>query len=333
MARPSEFDVANVMLGALPSEGLVAPILVVNDATSLLMRNFKSDALAVTAWHRRVSGTVQAVPWPPPGPFTSAIVRLPKARAELEMTLHAVASVVVPGGTIWLYGANDEGIKSAQNTMATLLGDVLTVETRRHCRVLSAVRRDGIAGLKPRLEDWRRSVEIAFDGAARSFTTYPGLFALGRIDVGTKLLLAHLPKLATGASVLDFGCGMGVIAAAARARDAGLRLSMLDNDTLALVAAKENVPDATYRTALSEVPSASLDAILSNPPIHEGKTEDHSALQAMIAAAPKLLRRGGVLQIVVQRRVGASELVRAAFGDCATIVEDGVFQVLRGVKG
>lgn len=332
MARPSEIDVARVMIEALPDDMRPARLLVANDLTGTIAADIVKRGSKVVPWRRRAGPEGTAMAWPPAGPFDGAIVRLPKARAELEMTLHAVASVVSPSGTIWLYGANDEGIKSAQKPMGALFGEVLTVETRGHCRVLSAVRPVVVPGLKPRLADWAQFVEIDVGAGPRRFVTYPGCFALGRLDAGTKLLLEHLPHFMPDARVLDFGSGMGVIAATLRLREPGSRLTLLDNDAVALAAARENVPDATYATALSQVAAGSLDAILSNPPIHEGKAEDHGALTALVNAAPKLLRRGGSLQIVVQRRVGASEAMRAAFGACDVIAEDGVFQVLRAMK-
>lgn len=329
MAHPAELAIAGILLGALPGEGPGKSVLVANDATGRIAADLQAQGCSVTTWQRRTFDRKEPSPWPPAGPFAAAIVRLPTARAELEMTLCAVASVTSPGGTIWLYGANDEGIKSAQKPMGALLGDVLTVETRGHCRVLSAVRPTAMAGLKTRLEDWKQTVEIEFGGAQRRFVTYPGCFALGRLDAGTKLLLEHLPILVADASVLDFGCGMGVIAAFAQSIQPGLRLTMLDNDAVALAAARENVPRARHVTSLSEVTAGAVDAILSNPPIHAGKTESHAALAALIGAAPRLLKRGGLMQIVVQRRVGAAALLREAFGAVATIAEDGVFQVLR----
>ncbi|MFM9943072.1 MAG: methyltransferase [Hyphomicrobiaceae bacterium] len=332
MARPNEFDIAGVMIGALPRSQMPWPVLVANDATGHIEQHLSSIPVRAITWHRRASGTVKPTAWPPLGPFAAAIMRIPKARAEVEMTLHAVASVVSPGGLIWLYGANDEGIKSAAQPMAALLGEVTTVETRGHCRVISARRPVSISGLKPKLEVWLQTVEVDIGASVRSFATYPGLFALGRLDAGTKLLLDQLPKLEPGARVLDFGCGMGVIAAAVHMRDATAQLTLIDNDAVALQAARENVPEAAYATNLATVAPASLDAILSNPPIHEGKVESYAALETLIKSAAKLLKRGGILQIVVQRRVGATEMLRAAFGTCTVVAEDGVFQVLRCVR-
>ena len=335
MARPSEQDIAAVMAGSVDALPVDGAILIANDPTGLIGRDLRArfgDG-RIVAWHRRLpSARGTAAPWPPAGPHAAAIVRLPKARAELEMTLHAVASVTAPAAPVWLYGANDEGIKSAAKPMAALLGAVRVVETRGHCRVLMAKRPVEIGSLRPRLADWRARVEIEFGGERRAFATYPGLFAQGRLDAGTRLLLENLPPLRPASRVLDFGSGMGTVAAAVRASLPDAGLTLIDTDAVALEAARENVPGAVYETGLDRMRPESFDAILSNPPLHDGKQEDHGALEALIKRAPGLLLRGGSIEIVVQRRVGVGSLIREVFGDCSIAAEDGVFQVLRAVR-
>ena len=74
------------------------------------------------------------------------------------------------------------------------------------------------------------------------------------------------------------------------------------------------------------------DAILSNPTLHVGVAEDHGALQRLIREAPSCLEAGGVLQLVVQRRVKAADLMREAFGNVDVVAEDGRFRVLRSAR-
>lgn len=341
MARPTESAIADVVMHALGAFDAGARVLVAGDATGQLATTLaQTRGTPVATWQRRAapgaSGGGSARAWPPVGPFDGAIVRLPKARAELEMTLHAVAAVTAPGAIVWLYGANDEGIKSAATTMERLLGPVATVDTRRHCRIVAAARPQTIEGHKSLLAAWRSTVMLDVGSGARDFATYPGVFAHGRIDEGTTQLLAHLPVVLDGKRVLDFGCGIGIIAAAVGTRSATATLTMLDADTVALEAARENLPAATAVCGASLSDAARhgpFDAIFSNPPIHDGRLEDHTVLAALIEQAPHHLRRGGILQIVVQRRVPATAMIRRAFGACEVVAQRGAFEVLRARHG
>jgi 16S rRNA (guanine1207-N2)-methyltransferase len=132
--------------------------------------------------------------------------------------------------------------------------------------------------------------------------------------------------------VLDYGCGSGVIAAAALAQQPGLALDVMDNDAVALEAAGENVPGGRRILAarLAEAgPQAAWDAILSNPPLHQGIAEDHGLLERLIADAPAHLARGGVLQIVVQRRVALERLLGKGFAAVSVVAETGRYRVWR----
>ena len=154
-------------------------------------------------------------------------------------------------------------------------------------------------------------------GGQRAWVTYPGVFAKGRIDEGTALLAGALPSLPAGAAVLDYGCGTGVITAHARAKEPSLTVDMLDNDAVALAAARENVPEAraVLGARIADAGGGRYAAILSNPPLHRGIAEDHALLHQLIADAPKPLAPGGLLQIVVQRRIPLDEAAGPAFHD------------------
>jgi 16S rRNA (guanine1207-N2)-methyltransferase len=282
------------------------------------------------AWNRRLTGGGEAAPWPPAGPFEGVLLRLPKARDEQEMTAHACLSVLVPGGRLLVYGGNAEGIRSAAHMLQGLCGTVETLVRRGHGRVLEA-RRPIHARLRSSLSAWRSTVPLEIGGQGREWISYPGVFAAGRIDAGTALMLGSLPPLGAGASVLDYGCGSGLIGAAAQAQASAIALDALDSDSVALEAARQNLPSARPRlgTMLGAVGRARYDAILSNPPLHQGVAEDHTLLQELLAAAPAHLRPGGVLQVVVQRRVPLEGLLARRFATVVVAAETGRYRVWR----
>merc|ERR1712178_467168 len=83
------------------------------------------------------------------------------------------------------------------------------------------------------------------------------------------------------------------------------RLHLLDADAVAIEAARHNVPSAKrfflsdcWPTHSSGAICVGYDWIVSNPPLHYGKTENFRAVQALIRGAPHRLRRGGTLWIV-----------------------------------
>ncbi|HJZ43589.1 MAG TPA: methyltransferase, partial [Hyphomicrobiaceae bacterium] len=287
-----------------------------------------------TVWNRRLTCERRAEAWPPAGPFDLAVLRLPKAKDEQEMATHACLGVLAPDGRLILYGGNDEGIRSAAAMLAQLSGPVETLATRGHGRVVAARRPSDATRLRGSLAAWRRTVPLAIGGLTRDWVTYPGIFAADRIDEGTALLLSALPALPPRANVLDFGCGSGVIGAAVRATNPGVALALLDNDAVALAAAGENVSGARLILGdrFGDAGETAYDAILSNPPLHRGIAEDHAQLEQLVTRAPEHLGAGGLLQVVVQRRVPLDRLLSAQFDQVRIVAENGRYRVWRGER-
>jgi len=270
-------------------------------------------------------------PWPPAGPFDVALLRLPKAKDEQEMAVHACLSVLSSDGRVIVYGGNEEGIRSAAGMLERLCGGIETLATRGHGRVLAAHRPADPSQLRAPLPAWRTTTTLEIADSRRDWVSYPGIFAANRIDEGTALLIGALPPLRAGARVLDYACGSGVIGAGAATLAPGIVLELLDNDSVALEAACENVPGARLHlgTALAVVSSARYDAILSNPPLHKGLVEDPAQLEQLIADAPAHLQPGGILKIVVQRRVPLDRLLSQHFATVTTPAENGRYRVWR----
>lgn len=311
---------------SLDALNLSGQILIANPSGGLPAM-LAARGLAFQRWDRRLSAGGSARPWPPPGPFDVAIVRLARAKDEQEMVLHAVLSVLAPDARLFIYGGNDEGIRSAASVLGSLCGATESIAKRGHGRLLAARRPPQLATLRGELAAWRRPTRLSIAGQLRNWVSYPGLFAADRIDEGTELLIGTLPSLPAGARVADFGCGSGVIAAAlAMVPDIGLDL--IDHDSVALLAAKENVPTGQAILASSLSAAAGLwDAIVSNPPLHAGMAESHTALTQLIVEAPAQLRRGGLLQLVLQRRLPVEDLLAQHLGQVRILADNGRYRV------
>jgi len=282
-------------------------------------------------WNRRLAGKGGAHAWPPSGPFDMALLRLPKARDEQQMAMHASLSALAHGGRLIVYGGNDEGIRSAGDRLDELCGKIETLAARGHGRVLSARRPANGAPLRASLAAWASVAQLSIAGSERRWVSYPGVFAAGRIDDGTGLLMETLPPLRAGDAVLDYGCGSGAIGAAALAVQPDILLDLLDDDAVALEAARENVAGARLLlgNGLADARRVGYAAILSNPPLHMGIAEDHALLESLIADAPAHLRDGGHLQMVVQRRIPLERLLAKHFGDVAIAAQNGRYRVWR----
>ena len=323
-----------LILRSVDGMAVAGRVLAVNQGGSLpsALRERGADCVV---WNRRLVEGMAATPWPPQGPFDLALVRLPKARDEQAMTIHAATSVLLHGGRLIAYGGNDEGIRSVAPMLKEIATQVATIDARGHGRVLAARRAGSAGALRAALAAWRTVSRLEIAGVVRDWVSYPGCFAAGRVDEGTALLLSVLPPLAPDARVLDYGCGTGVIAAAALSLEPGLRVDALDNDALALEAVRENVPRArrVLGTRVADAGRRDYHAILSNPPLHQGIAEDRGPLERLVSDAAAHLVPNGCLQLVVQRRVALDRLLTRHFPKAEAVAQTGKYCVWRAVAG
>jgi 16S rRNA (guanine1207-N2)-methyltransferase len=201
--------------------------------------------------------------------------------------------------------------------------------------VLGGRRPERVPGLVPTLSGWRETFPLSLPGLDRSWVSYPGVFAHGRLDEGSALLAGALPVLPVGARALDFGCGSGVLGALLLARQPGCTVDFLDTDSVALEAVRENVPGERLILSggLGALAEERYQLIVSNPPIHAGKAETLDVLQALVAGAGGHLAADGELWLVAQRRLPVRQLLERSFRTAAIVADDGrLFRVWRATR-
>lgn len=326
---------AELMSRVLGRAGIRGKVLVMLERLPAVATAVTEAGGRAQAWHRLARKGRIASAWTPAGPFDAATLRLPKAKDELDMAVHAAASVLDVGAPLWVYGANDEGAGSAARVIEPLMGPVRTVRSGGRCRVLEAVR--PVDGPVPRgtLEEWRRSVRLEFPDGPREWISYPGVFANGRLDAGTGALLEAMRAVpVAGRRVLDFGCGSGVIGAYLTALEPNIRVDFLDVDTVALAAVCENVSGARliHSDGFDALEDERYDLIVSNPPYHEGKAQTVSVVARLIRGAPDRLESGGSLVLVTQRRLPLAAMMKSTFNEVEVLLDAGPHRVWFGKK-
>ncbi len=167
----------------------------------------------------------------------------------------------------------------------------------------------------PSVSFTREPVETTVWGHRMSLVSGSGVFARGRLDIGTAVLFRETEP-PTAERVLDLGCGYGVIGLAVAVASPESVVTAVDVNERAVLLANENAERlaVTERYAAStpgEVPpDATYDEIWSNPPIRIGKAALHDLLLTWFARlAPE-----GRAVMVVGKNLGADSL-QAWLGD------------------
>jgi len=286
---------------------------------------------------RSTGADAEFAPFPACGdqPFDWIILNLPRQKALLAMMLDCAASLLGADGVLWLAGENRAGIKSAQRLLGQHFERVAKLDNARHCGLFEAgvpLRRAVFDPLRYR-EQWRLDVA----DHPLNICSYPGVFAHGRLDEGTALLLGTLADMQLRGDVLDFACGAGVIGAFIAARHAGTRVTLLDSSALALRACEETLAaNGVQGTLLAadglEDVDGSFDLVVSNPPIHAGVATDNRLGMRLLDTVHQRLRTGGRLVLVANRHLPYENWLAVRFGSHGQLAANENFKVLAAKK-
>jgi 16S rRNA (guanine1207-N2)-methyltransferase len=156
----------------------------------------------------------------------------------------------------------------------------------------------------------RAPVRATVWGVDLELTSGSGVFAQGRLDIGTSVLFRETEPPA-GGRILDLGCGYGVIGLAIAATSDAVVTAVEVNERAVLLAndnaAALGLADRFRATTPAGVPAdATYDEIWSNPPIRIGKQALHELLLQWL---PRLAP-GGRAVMVVGKNLGADSLQR-----------------------
>ncbi len=235
--------------------------------------------------------------------------QLPRSLDRLEDVAWRLAAELPPDAVVYAGGRIKHMTPRMNAVLAEHFGRVDVSHARQKSRLLIAS--EPRAGSAP-VPDLREEEGIRYEPA-------PGVFAGGRLDIGTRALLAVLHEVPADArTAVDLGCGSGILAAALARSRPGLAVIATDVSAVAVASARRTAQlngltsiTVVQDDAGSSIPDASLDLVLLNPPFHTEGTVHTGIASKLFSAAARLLRPGGELWTVYNSSLGyRSELAR-----------------------
>ncbi len=180
-------------------------------------------------------------------------------------------------------------------------------------------------------------ITVTIRGRPFLFQTDSGVFSREGLDRGTELLLEAI-EVGPCESILDLGCGYGVIGIVAAHLSQGGHVILTDVNERAAALARANLVANGTRNAevrigdvYAPIDDLVFDHILCNPPIRAGR----DIVDRIIAEAPSHLLEGGSLWLVARTRQGADTLrlrMTKAFDGADVVKRGSGYKVLRSVK-
>ncbi|MEO6799222.1 MAG: methyltransferase [Rhodanobacter sp.] len=265
--------------------------------------------------------------------FGLVLVLPPRQRDEARALFARALNLVEAGGTVLASMPNVEGAKSGEADLARLTGGVQHL-SKYKCRVFWT---------NPIDVDQELQAEWLAQDAPREivdgYISRPGLFAWDRIDRASALLAVHLPPDLHG-RVADLGAGYGYLACQVVAHCAQVTaIDLYEAEARALEPARINLARVQrecgraletgvhWHDVTRGLPQR-YDAIVSNPPFHQGRADLPELGRAFITSAAEALLPGGRLLLVANRHLPYETPLGQRFQKVRTLATQDGFKVI-----
>jgi len=277
------------------------------------------------------------------GKIDLVIIDLPKGRRLAQRWLAQAWELLRPGGYLYIAGSKEEGIQSVVKDGQMLWGSYAILGYQKGNRIARFKKNDLPSNLpywitQPGIQPgtWYE-MDLNIAGFYLHLHSLPGIFSFDRLDKGTRILLETI-NIPIGSSLLDLGCGYGVIGLVAALSGAN-RVDMVDINLLAISASRENVKQEVFHNtnvipsdALHSVKDQRYNMIVTNPPFHSGKKVDYQMARAFIQQSWQQLEPAGQFALVANQFIRYDDIMRPLFRQVLHAAQSEGFQVWVGTK-
>jgi 16S rRNA (guanine1207-N2)-methyltransferase len=267
--------------------------------------------------------------------FDVVLLDAPRGREWVRHLLGVAARALRPGGRLLLAGPNRGGIKGFIEDAREIIGpcDVTRIKAGHRLAVAECATHlpsaSHVGG--------NQICEATARGQVVRFVPRPGIFSHGELDAGTRALIETM-VIRSGNTVLDLGCGCGIVGAVAA--QTARRVVLVDSSAVALEAARATceLSGVTNRVQVlasdcaSAVRGMRFDVVATNPPFHQGLGVEFDVAQQFVRDAAEVLAEDGGRLYLVANRFIRYERVMSGFSQVTTVYEDNHFRVLEAKR-
>lgn len=271
------------------------------------------------------------------------LLQLPKALSELEEIADAVARWAASDVVLVAAGRVKHMTLAMNEVLGQFFEAVHPQRAVRKSRLLVASRPRPV----PEQPPFPVLAEHEVPGGRLVLAAHGAVFAGARLDIGTRVLLealgdaaGPLPGQAEATGVVDLGCGSGALAAWYAREHPTARVIATDRSAAAVQSARvtmaanglEGRVEVTHDDAGSEIPDASADIVLLNPPFHLGTSVHTGAASRLFSASARVLRPEGELWAVWNSSLRYRAELERTVGPTEQLVRTPKFTVTRSVR-
>lgn len=272
----------------------------------------------------------------PDKPIDYLLIKAPKTLALLEYQLLILRPLLKPESKIIVAGMVKALSANVWKMLERLIGLTQTSLAVKKARLIFATLDSNLT-----LPANPYPIQYKLEHTDYWISNHANVFSRDSLDIGTRLLLQHLPDDASYRHIIDLGCGNGVVGLMIANRLKDAQLYFVDESFMAVASAKQNFHNAfgeqrqaEFRVGdcLQGFAEQMADCIVCNPPFHQQHAiGDHIAWQ-MFQQAYRVLRKGGELRVIGNRHLNYHQHLKKLFGNWDAVASNAKFVIVKAYK-
>ena len=268
------------------------------------------------------------------------LIKLPKSLAMLEDQLHRVRPALDSSTIIIAAGMTKNIHMSTMALFEKIIGATKTSLARKKSRLIFCY---FDKDLEPAENPYPQSYESGYSlgDDELEIINHAAVFSREKLDIGTRLFLENLPVDEKYKTIVDLGCGNGVLGLIAAIKNPAADLIFTDESYMAVESSISNFLSVFNETREAEflqtdclqgVADNSVSLILCNPPFHQNNAINDDIAWQMFTESKAALAAKGELWVIGNRHLGYHAKLKHLFGHCDVMASNKKFTLLKATK-
>jgi 16S rRNA (guanine1207-N2)-methyltransferase len=258
----------------------------------------------------------------------------------LEDQLYRVRSAVNVSTKIIAAGMTKKIHTSTMSLFEKIIGPTKSSLARKKSRLIFSEFDEGLdVDENPYPDAYKIGYQL--DDVELEVINHAGVFSRDRLDIGARLFLEHMPVDKRYETIVDLGCGNGVLGLMAAIKNPSAKLIFTDESYMAVESSISNFVNTFGESREAEflqtdclygVAENSVSLVLCNPPFHQDNAINDDVAWQMFTESKAVLEAKGELWVIGNRHLAYHAKLKHLFGDCEVIASNKKFTLLKAVK-
>ncbi len=268
------------------------------------------------------------------------LIKVPKSLAMLEDQLHRIRSSLCSSTIIIAAGMTKNIHMSTLDLFKKIIGPTTTSQAHKKSRLIFS-QFDADLSVPENPHPGKYKLGYQLDDAELEIINHATVFSREKLDIGTRLFIENLPVDEKYKTIVDLGCGNGVLGLLAAIKNPSSKLVFTDESYMAVESSINNFLAVFGETREAEflqtdclhgVPENSVSLILCNPPFHQNNTINDAIAWQMFTESKAVLEEQGELWVIGNRHLAYHAKLKHLFGLCDVVASNNKFTLLKSIK-